>query len=178
MSHQWITRGLLATMLLQVGVLAAEYLNSVYPLWTGQEVRLETIPVDPRSLFRGNYVRLNYEISEINMLEEMKVQNLRWNEIVYVKLRPGKNNVHVFDGASFTKPEAGLYIRGRLQSPYGSVTSQPYQVRYGIEAFFAPKEKALALEGQLRDGGIAVVMLADNGKAALKDVVEENKRGR
>ncbi len=175
MSRQWIMRGLIATMLLQVGVLTVVYLNSVYPLWTGEEVRLETVPIDPRSMFRGNYVRLNYEISEINMLEAMKARTLRWNEVVYVKLRPGKNNVHVFDGASFTKPETGLYIRGRLQSPYGPETSQPYQMRYGIEAFFAPKEKALALEDQLRDGGIAVVMLADNGKAALKDVAGELK---
>ncbi len=173
MSHQWITRGLLATMLLQIGVLAVEYLNSVYPLWTGQEIRLETVPVDPRSLFRGNYVRLNYEISEINMPETIKAEGLRWNEVVYVKLRPGKNNVHVFDGASLTKPETGTYIRGRLQSSFLNQFSQPYQMRYGIEALFAPKEKALALEDHLRDGGIAVVMLADNGKAALKGVVGE-----
>jgi uncharacterized membrane-anchored protein len=172
MSHQWITRGLLATILLQLGVLATEYLNSVYPLWTGQEVRLKTMPIDPRSMFRGNYVQLNYEISEINMKAEMKAQLLRWNEVVYVKLRPDENNVYRFDGASFTKPETGLSIRGRLQAPYGPETSQPYQIRYGIEALFAPKEKAQALEEQLRDGGIAVVMLADNGKAALKDVIE------
>jgi uncharacterized membrane-anchored protein len=169
MSRQWITRGLLAAMLLQLGVLAVVYLNSVYPLWTGQEIRLETVPVDPRSLFRGNYVRLNYEISEIDMPEAVKAEGMRWNEVVYVKLKPGKSNVHVFDGASLTQPETGPYIRGRLQSP--TVNGQPYRIRYGIEALFAPEEKALALEDQLRDGGIAVVMLADNGKAALKGVV-------
>ena len=75
----------------------------------------------------------------------------------------------MFDSASLTKPETGLYIRGRLQSPY--VNEQPYRIRYGIEALFAPEKKALAQEDRLRDGGIAVVMLADNGKAALKDLV-------
>lgn len=173
MSRQWITRGLLATLLLQLGVLTVEYLNSVYPLWTGQEIRLETVPVDPRSLFRGNYVRLNYEISEIDRPEAAKAEGLRWNEIVYVKLKPGKNDVHVFDGASLTQPETGLFIRGRLQSPFVNQAEQTYRLRYGIEALFAPKEKALALEDQLRDGGIAVIMLANNGKAALKGVVEE-----
>jgi uncharacterized membrane-anchored protein len=169
MNRLWITRGLLATLLLQLGVLSVEYLNSVYPLWTGQEIRLETVPVDPRSLFRGNYVRLNYEISEINMPEAVTAEGPRWNEVVYVKLTPGKNNVYVFDDASLTKPESGLYIRGRLQSP--TVNGQPYRIRYGIEALFTPEEKALALEDRLRDGGIAVIMLADNGKAALKGVV-------
>ena len=171
MSRQWLTRGLLATVLLQLGVLAVEYLNSVYPLWTGQEIRLETVPVDPRSLFRGNYVRLNYEISEIDIPEAIKAEDVRWNEIIYVKLRPGKNDVHVFDGASLRKPASGLYIRGRLQSPWINQAEQSYRIRYGIEALFAPKEKALALEDQLRGGGIAVVMLADNGKAALKGII-------
>ncbi len=35
------------------------------PLWTrttGDEVFLEVAPVDPRSLFRGNYVDLRYEV--------------------------------------------------------------------------------------------------------------------
>ena len=171
MNRQWITRGLFAAVLLQLGVLSVEYLNSVYPLWTGQAIRLETVPVDPRSLFRGNYVRLDYAISEIDIPEAVTAEGLRWNEVVYVKLRPGKNRIHEFDGASLTKPVSGPYIRGRLQSPY--VNGQPYRIRYGIEALFAPKEKALALEDWLRDGGIAVIMLANNGKAALKAVVEE-----
>ena len=110
-----------------------------------------------------------HTFSEINMPEAVKAGGLRWNEVVYVKLKPGKRNVHVFDSASLTKPDTGLYIRGRLQSPY--VDEQPYRIRYGIEALFAPEKKALALEDRLRDGGIAVVMLADNGKAALKGVV-------
>ena len=173
MSRRWVTRGLLATLLLQLGVLAAEYLNSVYPLWTGREIRLETVPVDPRSLFRGNYVRLNYKISEIELPEAIKAEGLRWNEAVYVKLRKGRNDLHVFDGASLTRPESGLYIRGRLQFPFFNQAEQAYRLRYGIEALFAPEEKALALEEHLRDGGVAVIMLANNGKAALKAVVEE-----
>ena len=43
-------------------------------------------------------------------------------------------------------------------------------MKYGIEALFAPKEKALALERQLRDSGVAVVRVAPNGKAALVTV--------
>ncbi len=40
----------------------------------------------------------------------------------------------------------------------------------GIEALFAPKEKALALERQLRHSAVAVVRVAPNGKAALVTV--------
>lgn len=171
MSRQWILRGLVGAVALQVGVLAAEYLNSIYPLWSGEEIRLKTVPVDPRSMFRGNYVRLNYEISTINIPQQTALATPRQGEVVYVKLQPGDNDLHVFAGASFTKPEAGLYIRGRIQRTGWDTSTQSYQARYGIEAYFAPREKALELEQQLRDGGVAVVVLADNGKAVLKDVI-------
>jgi uncharacterized membrane-anchored protein len=173
MSRQWIMRGLVGAVALQVGVLAAEYLNSIYPLWTGQEIRLKTIPVDPRSMFRGNYVRLNYEISTINIPQQTDLAAPRQGEVVYVTLQPGDDDRHVSTSASFTQPDKGLYIRGRIQQPGWESGTQPYQVRYGIEAFFAPREKALELEQQLRDGGVALVMLADNGKAVLKDVIGE-----
>ena len=157
MSRQWITRGLLAAIVLQAGVLTAEFLNSVYPLWTGREIRLKTVPVDPRSLFRGNYARLSYEISRVSLPQDIDPQALRSNELVFVKLIPDKDGFHVYDGVSLSRPDNGSFIRGRLQRPFVREGSQAFGVRYGIEAFFAPKKKALALEEQLRDGGVAVV---------------------
>ena len=45
------------------------------------------------------------------------------------------------------------------------------RIRYGIEAYFLPREKALALEKALRNSGsVATVMVAPNGKAALMEV--------
>ena len=176
MSRSWIMRGLVAAVLLQLGILAVEYVNSVYPLWTGQEVRLKTVPVDPRSLFRGNYARLNYDISNITLQEKEDTPAPRRGEIVYVKLKQDEDGVHVFDGASLSKPDMGLYIRGRIRIPRWNRAASPYRVHYGIEAFFAPKEKALALEKDLRRGSVAIVMVANNGKAALKDVIPKAKQ--
>ena len=51
---------LVAAVLLQLAVLGGLFVYSQYPLWVGTEVRLATVPVDPRDLFRGQYVRLNY----------------------------------------------------------------------------------------------------------------------
>lgn len=174
MKQQWIKYGLISVILLQLTVLVSEYLFSVYPLWTGKEVRLKTIPVDPRSLFRGNYALLRYDISTVSVSETSDSMDPRADEIIYVKLKPAENDLYVFDGASFDRPENGLFIRGRIESNFVSYITQPYTVKYGIEAYFAPKEKALALEKQLRDGGVAVIMLAENGKATLKSVVAED----
>ena len=72
---------------------------------------------------------------------------------------------------SLEKPGTGPFIRGRIQKRRSQDNSVIYDVRYGIEAYFAPKKKALALEKDLRSGGVAIVMIAGNGKATLKEVI-------
>lgn len=157
--------GLVAVIVLQTTVLLMEYVNSVYPLVTGTEIKIKVIPVDPRSLFRGNYARLNYDISRVNFSDSTRFP--RNNETVYVTLKLNDEGLYEEVTASLSKPESGIFIRGRMKGTEGETIG----IRYGIEAFFAPKEKALDLEKKLRSGGIAVVMLAENGKPALKDII-------
>lgn len=58
-----------------------------YTLRTGTEVILKTEPVDPRDLFRGDYVVLNYEISTLD-LEEIPVEDpyFEYNDRIYLVL--------------------------------------------------------------------------------------------
>ena len=87
-----------------------------------------------------------------------------------MRLEPDKDGIHSYTGAGFEKREKGLFLRGRI-SKQGSSGNASFRIRYGLEAYFAPKEKALALEKELRNGGIAQVMVAANGKATLKDII-------
>ncbi len=168
MNRKTLTAALVVAIALQITVLAGEYLGATYPLWTGKEIRLKAVPVDPRSLFRGNYARLNFEISSIDA-QAFDGKKPRAGEFIYIKLKPGADGLHVFDGAGMEKPGSGTFIRGRIES--AGLQNKRIPVRYGIEAYFAPVKTALALERQLRKGGIAVVMIAANGKAALQSVV-------
>jgi len=171
MNRRWIAMGLVSMIVLQLGVLAGEYLGAVYPLWTGKEVRLKVVPVDPRSLFRGNYARLNYEISRIHASDLKGTDSPRNGEIVYVSLKPDEQGLYVFSEASTVKPDSGLFIRGRVNRSRWWGSSSRLPIKYGIEAWFAPKQKALDLERNLRSGnGIATIMVASNGKATLKAV--------
>lgn len=167
MTRRHITAALCATIALQCVVLLGMVVNAATPLWTGREIHVETIPVDPRSLFRGNYARLNYAFSTLpeDALGEL-TRHLRVGEIVYVSLRQGEEQVYEFAGASLDRPADGVFLRGRITR-----NTPPYRVRYGLEAFFAPKDTAVKLEDDLRSGGLAVVMVSDTGKAALKDVI-------
>ncbi len=168
-----ILLGLVAVVVFQLLVLVVEYARAASPIYTGQEIRLKTVPVDPRSMFRGNYARLRYEIGEVPGADINKVRNPRNGEVVYVRLKANAAGLYEFNGASLEKPTEGLFIRGRIQDNFHNSTRATYRMKYGIEALFAPKQKALDLEKRLRKSAVARIMLASNGKATLVDVVEE-----
>ncbi|MEH0018587.1 MAG: GDYXXLXY domain-containing protein [Desulfobacter sp.] len=157
-------------VLLQAGILAMVYINAQIPLWTGKPVLLKTLPVDPRSLFRGNYARLTYDISQIPVADlNRHAAVIRPDQQVYVLLAPGPDQVYTYRGIHLEKPRDGDFIRGRLDN-YREKTSGSYRVRFGIEAYFAPKEKALAIEKQLQSSAVARVYISGSGKAALEAI--------
>lgn len=169
----WLLAAFGAALFFQMSVLAGEYLMAMYPRWTGEEVRLRVRPVDPRSLFRGNYARLNYDISVLPA--SLAERAFGPADVVYVQLEKDPRGDWEARRILAEPGEQGLYLRGRIQGngfPLGGrgVNRDDYRIRYGIEAWFAPKEKALALEEELRDGGMAVIRVADSGRAALMGV--------
>lgn len=163
--------GLVAAVLLQLLVLAGMYAGAVMPLWTGTEIRVATVPVDPRSLFRGNYARLGYRFSRLEGQIYSGDRMLRSGEVVYVILQRGENGLYQSAGMSLECPQQGVFIRGRVESHYRNEGVDSIRINYGIEAFFAPRVKAMALEKELADGGVAVLMISDSGRAALREVL-------
>jgi len=163
---------LIVVAIFQVVVLVGMVATSAMPLWTGEEIKIKTIPVDPRSLFRGNYALLRYDISEIKLSDLPEGENkIRQGEIVYVSLQRGEDEYYQMSAASLDKPSHGIYLRGRIQNNRYHSPQDKFRVKYGIEAFFAPKQSALALEKQLRNGGVAILMVSSDGTARLKDVI-------
>ena len=158
-NKQFLAIGLTLTISAQMLVLATEYLSSVWPLWFGTPVILKTAPIDPRSLFRGNYVRLNYDISSIN--KNLTRKQFKRSEVGYVTLKE-EEGVFIATGLHHEKPESGVYIRGRIAS-----VGTGYRMKYGIEAYFMPKEKALRAERSVRQGANAEIYLLASGKAAI-----------
>ncbi|TCK04081.1 GDYXXLXY domain-containing protein [Marinobacterium mangrovicola] len=159
--------GLLLTLVLQLGVLGTEYLSSTWPLKYGEPVLLKTEPIDPRSLFRGNYVRLNYGISRVDAA--LAVDPFRKHQTVFVTLKQ-EGKYHVAERLLHEPPEQGPVIRGRIRW----ASDQFYRIDYGIEAFFMPKGKAIAAQNAVREKEAwAQIYLLDSGKAAIADLICE-----
>ncbi len=134
----------------------------------GTTVVLETVPVDPRDLVRGDYVRLSYKISrlDLNFIRSAD-NNYRRGEKVFVFLEP-TGGVWQAVSVQKAKPQSeGLYIKGRVDSYYG----KKLNVDYGIESYFVPEGEGREIEKTMRGAKSLVKMevsIAPSGQAVIK----------
>lgn len=85
--YRTLSIAFLTIVLLQTLVLVYMIGSRQYILSTGTSVLLETIPIDPRSLFSGDYVRLDYKISNIDLSDIPGDKNFKRGDTVYVTLQ-------------------------------------------------------------------------------------------
>jgi uncharacterized membrane-anchored protein len=151
-------------------------------LKTGKEIVLPIIPVDPRSLFRGDYVRIDFPVTMVSSELFPKLdQPQRKAGPVFVTLqREGETWKPV--AVNETKPVAGpdqTIMRGRLAYNWWPTTGRtPHQVRinYGIERYYVQEGKGLDLEKAARDKKLAVLVAVDSkGRSAIKGLIVDGK---
>ena len=110
-----------------------------YALAHGRIVLLETQRVDPRDLLRGDYLMLNYKISDVptNLFSPPVQKDLPYGTKVFVELAPGTNQFYEVVRAStneFTPATNEVVLRGRSDERWGS--SNSVHVAYGIENYY------------------------------------------
>lgn len=139
-------------VLLQILVLGYMAGEREHILRNGKIIYLRTAPIDPRDLFRGDYVRLNYEISNISArhLPRSDAAEITKGEKVYVNLAEYSNGLYELDHVGVKEPSTGIYLVGR--SPYDyhhRLSGHPLRVHYGIEAYFVEQGKGRQMEQRL-----------------------------
>lgn len=133
---------------------------------TGGEYRMRVAPVDPIDPFRGAYVTLDYpdlSFRDGSFSAEGGLGALEDGESgpVYVSLREEDGLMHATE-FSRSRPESGLYL---------ACDDRNWQIRCGIESWFASQSEAKRLGRELaEDGGIAVVRIDSRGNAAVVDL--------
>ena len=104
-----------AIVLLQVLLLTGMIGYRQHWVDTGEKILLRTVPVDPRALFRGDYVRLTYEISNLD-LDALSVSGkFERNAKVYVGLERDPDGVSKAVSAAATPPSGKKFIQGRAR---------------------------------------------------------------
>lgn len=169
---------IILAVILQLIVLAYMAGEREYILRNGKVIHLRTAPVDPRDLFRGDYVRLNYEISRlpVKMLKGAhRDPEIKKGAKIYVNLKEGPNGLYEPVDADFQKPQEGLYLTGRIPYPYQKPqTGNPIWINFGIEAYFVEQGKGRDIEkrrGNRTDVQVPLEMeiaVGPNGKAVIK----------
>lgn len=164
-------------VLMQIVVLIYMAGEREYILRNGKVIYLRTAPIDPRDLFRGDYVRLNYEISSIPAasLPGIGTAGLIKGEKVYVNLTETTNGLYELERVSKEPPSAGIYLVGR--SPYAYRYGRfgyPLTLIYGIEAYFVQQgrgheiEKRLGSRNQIQVPLEMQIAVGPGGKAVIK----------
>lgn len=176
----------LAVAALQTAVLGYFVFDRLHLLKTGREITLPVVPLDPRDIFRGDYVNLGNNFSMLNhsaAKDGPLPAGLQRGGVIYVTISPTPEGPWkvVRYGATYPKDAAGgdAVLKGRISSLYGSEEGGEYSlgVRYGIESFFVPEGTGKDLEQQVRDRKIeAVLAIGPDGTAAIKGLVIDGQR--
>ena len=126
-------------------------------------VYLKTVPVDPRDIFMGDYVILNYKIAQ-------NVDSYKLNKIVYVVLDVDKDGVATRKLVTADKPkERELYIKGRISKCPTTIAffKTGQCVNMGIESYYVKEGEGKKLEKDLRNGALVEVKISKNGLAKV-----------
>lgn len=167
----------LIVALLQSAALGWMIYDRISLIEHGREMVLDTIPVDPRSLFRGDYVILNYPISSLEPATLDGDDEFARGDMAFVTLR--KSDAGTWEAVSLSRsypPEAstsgGMVLRGKARYDGGKTLLMDY----GIESYFVPEGEGKALEGLVRERKLQVLLaVASDGEAAIKGLLVDGE---
>ena len=140
----------------------------------GAVVLLETRPVDPRDLLRGDYVILNYKISDValSLFSPPHTNALPPGQPVYVALEPrGQFHEAVLASTNpITPAEGQVVLKGQTQSWRRGPAVSTTHVQYGLERYYVR-------EGTGNPRGKITVQAAvpASGQARIKEVFVDGK---
>ena len=133
----------------------------------GQTVLVQVQPVDPRDMFRGDYVTLSYDFSRPGGVVGLAGPYARESQgrTVYAWLVPEGDGRHwrAEQVSTQTPPPGRKYLRGTI--------GHRGQPEFGIESFYVQEGKGIQYEHAVRQRQLsAEVAVAPNGQATLRSL--------
>lgn len=178
-----MNRRFFVVVLVQTLILLAMIGMRQWTLATGMPVILETQPIDPRSLFSGDYVRLNYKVSDLRLEELAGDRIFKRHDTVFVVLAPdGEFWKAVSVHRSRPHPAAErAVIKGNVEytgdTMWDAAQNQAVQVKhlhvkYGIEDYFVQEGTGRELERPKQGEKVSIQVAVDRfGNAGIEAVL-------
>ena len=152
---------------LQLAVLIGMAVRQKLFLEYGNKVTIACVPVDPRSLFSGDYVDLRYEISTLNEkipgYSTLPDRDKKFTVYVALTKDPASSLWHAAEVSQNIETLRGGYsaiIKGECR---GTMDNRVY---YGIEHYFVPQNEGKVIEREI-EHTTAEVVLDNDGKSGL-----------
>lgn len=162
---------LIVLQVLILGGIAASHYGT---LFYGEKIVLKTEPVDPRDLFYGDYVILNYEISNVPLSLWKEDGEPDYNEKVYVLLKE-KDSVHEAVSVYKEKPEV-KEGEVALKAIVKGVYNQPGEIflKYGLERYYVEEGTGRAIEEEMPDK--VSVRVAPWGQVTVEELIRTSSQ--
>lgn len=159
---------------LQTAVLAWIVWNRVDLLRNGREIVVDVVPVDPRDLFRGDYVILGYDFTTSGNIT--LPPGARKGDRAYASIAKNADRKWTVRAISSSYPTGSapdeVVLKGIVDyvTPIDAEGRQTVgNLRYGIESYFVPEGTGKPLEDQVRERRIeAVLAVGRGGEVAIK----------
>ncbi|MTI29716.1 GDYXXLXY domain-containing protein [Xanthovirga aplysinae] len=174
-------------LLFQFVILLAFTARSLLPWLNGRTVTLQVKPMDPRDIFRHNYMLLNYDLNQFQLdsipNDLSKEETYHYGDVLYIELcqeekysRPCKIWKKLPANSNM------VFIKGIVQKEFRYNVEDPYElllVNYGIESYYTQNSTIRRIERNYRppEDTLNVSILIDSyGNARIKEINPLKKR--
>lgn len=151
----------------------------------GQKILIKTQAYDPRDVFRGDYIQLSFDISEINkthveaeilnMLQEKHTADLH-SKPLYVHLSQ-QGKYYYATRVTLDRPKEGIYLKAKFSyvvwdnKDVSKVKS--IIVDYALDKYYVPENTGKELEKKIQKGEAYAVVKVLKGFPILVEVAAE-----
>ena len=162
---------LLLVLFLQISILAGMVLDSYRIIASGEKVLLKIEPVDPRSLFQGDYVILRYPFNDLDLgkvAHDLDLTRTYYQQKVYLVLeQKGEIWEPVFVTQDSKKVKDKTFLKAKVIFLSQGMPSTFLHLKLDIETFFVPEGKGQEIEKQIQEGVLYAQVSVYKGKARV-----------
>jgi uncharacterized membrane-anchored protein len=164
----WIIAAILQVLFLLF--IAGSYYSIDY---FGKDIKIKTVPVDPRDILYGDYVTLRFDISNVPVSKWKGETHLLASRqrTAFVVLEENKEGYYEVQSVYPDKPEVKdhqVILKGQAERIWGD-TSEQMQINYGIERYYVEENTGKTLEQQASDM-VVTVRVAPWGTHKITDI--------